>query len=50
MVVLYGKSNMCMANNGKDKKHTSHIARRIKHLMNGEKCKMHSINWCERGR
>ena len=27
LIVLDGKSAMCMANNGKDTKHTRHIAR-----------------------
>ena len=38
---------MCIANNGKDTKHTSHIARRMNVVRNGEKCKMHKIYWCE---
>ena len=29
LVVLGNKSNMCIANNGKDTKHTRHIARII---------------------
>ena len=41
------KSAMCMNNNGKDTKHTIHIARRIHFLRNGEKCKMHKIDCCE---
>ena len=40
---------MCMAKNGKDTKHTRHIARRIYFVRNGEKCKMHKIDWCEGG-
>ena len=38
-----------MANNGKDTKHTSHIARIMHFVRNGEKCKMHKIDWCEGG-
>ena len=38
-----------MANNGKDTKHTRHVARRMDFVRNGEKCKMHKIDWCERG-
>ena len=38
-----------MAKNGKDTKHTRHIARRIHLLRNGEKRKMHKIDCCERG-
>ena len=49
MIVLYSKSYMCMANHGKDTKHTRHIARRMHLVRNGEKYKMHRINWCEGG-
>ena len=49
LIVLDRKSAMCMARNGKDTKHTRHIARRMHFVSNGEKCKMHKINWCERG-
>ena len=48
-IVLDIKSSMCMTNNGKDTKHTRHIARRINFVRNGEKCKMHKIDWCEGG-
>ena len=34
---------------GKDIKHTRHIARRMYFVRNGEKCKMHNIDWCEGG-
>ena len=44
MVILYSKHAVCMANNGKDSKHTRHIARRIHFVRNGEKCKMHKID------
>ena len=47
MIVLDNKSDMCMTKNGKDTKHTRHIARRIHLVRNGEKCKMHNIDWCE---
>ena len=49
LIVLDSKSNMCMAKNGKDTKHTRHIARRMHFVSNGEKCKMHKIDWCEGG-
>ena len=49
LIVLDSKSAMCMANNGKDTKHTRHIARRIHFVRNGEKCKMQKIDWCEGG-
>ena len=45
---LYSKSAMCMAKNGKDTKHTRHISRRMHFVWNGEKSKMHKIDWCER--
>ena len=38
-----------MANNGKDIKHTRHIARIMNFVRNGEKCKIHKTNWCEGG-
>ena len=43
------KSAMCMAKNGRDTKHTRHIARRMYFVSNWEKCKMHKIDWCEGG-
>ena len=49
LIVLYSKSAMCMANNGKDTKHIRHISRRMNFVRNGEKCKMHKIDWCEGG-
>ena len=49
LIVLYSKSAMCMADSGKDTKHTRHIARRIHFVGNGEKYKMHKIDWCEGG-
>ena len=49
LIVLDSKSSMCMAKNGKDTKHTRHIARRMHFVRNGENCKMHKIDWCEGG-
>ena len=40
---------MCMAKNGKDTKHNRHIATRMHFVRNGEKCKIHKIDWCEGG-
>ena len=37
LIVLDSKSSMCMANNGKDTKHTRHIERRMHLVRNGEK-------------
>ena len=36
LIVLDSKSSMCIANNGKDTKHTRHISRRIYFVRNGE--------------
>ena len=49
LIVLDGKSTMCMANNGKDTKHTRHIASIMHFVRNGDKCNMHKIDWCEGG-
>ena len=49
LVLLDSKSDMCMANNGKDTKHTRHLASRMHCVSNGEKCKMHKIDRCEGG-
>ena len=49
LIVLDSKSAVCLANNGKDTIHTRHISRRIYSVRNGEKCKMHKIDWCEGG-
>ena len=49
MIEYYIKSDMCMANNDKDTKHTRQISRRMRFVRNGEKCKMHKIDWCEGG-
>ena len=38
-----------MANNFKDAKHTRHIAIRVHSVINGEKCQMYKIDWCEGG-
>ena len=47
MIVLDSNSAMCMAKNGKDTKHIRHIARIMHYERNGEKCKMHKMDWCE---
>ena len=38
-----------MAKNGKDTKHTGHIAGIMHFVRNGYKCNMHKIYWCEGG-
>ena len=49
LIILDSKSAQCMAKNGRDTKHTRHIARIMHFVRNGEKCKMRKIEWCERG-
>ena len=49
LIFLDSKSAMCMAKNGKDTKHTRHVARIMHFVRNGEKCKMHKVDWCEGG-
>ena len=49
LIVKDSKYVMCMAKNCRDTKHTRHIARIMHFLRNGEKCKMHKIEWCEGG-
>ena len=49
LVILDSKSAMCMANNGRDAKHTGEIVRRINFVRNGEKCNICKIHWCEGG-
>ena len=40
---------MCMANNGKDTKHTRNIVMVMHFVTNGEKCNMNNIDCCEGG-
>ena len=42
-------SAVCMAKNGKDRKHKIHISRRVNFVRNGENWKKHKIDWCEGG-
>ena len=49
LIVLDSKFAMYMAKSGRDTKNTRHIARRMHFVRNGEKCKMHKIEWCEGG-
>ena len=44
LIVLDSKSAMCIDKNGRDNKHTRHIARRIHFVRNGEKCKMQKMD------
>ena len=45
-IVLDSKSAMFVAKNDKDTKHTRHITRIMHFVRNGEKGKMHNIDWC----
>ena len=38
IIILYGNYVVCMANNGKNTKHTRHTSRRVHLLRNGEEC------------
>ena len=49
LIVLDSKFSICMAKNDKDTKHTRHIARIMHFVRNGEKFKIHKIDWCEGG-
>ena len=49
LIILNRESDVFMAKNGRNTKHTRHIARRINLERNGEKCKMHKIEWFEGG-
>ena len=49
LVFLQSKSSMWMANNGEDTRYSRHISRRMYFVRNGEKCKMHKVDWCEGG-
>ena len=49
LIILDRKCDQCMVKNGRDTKHTRHIPRRMHFVRNGEKCKMHKIEWCEGG-
>ena len=46
LIILDSKSAVFMAKNGKDTKHTRHIARGMHLVRNGKKWKMHKIDWC----
>ena len=49
LIILDNKYDMCMAKNGKDNKCTRDIARIMNFVRNGEKYKMHKIDWCDGG-
>ena len=47
LIISDRNSAVCMAKNGKDTKHTSHITKIVHFVRNGEKYRMKSIEWCE---
>ena len=49
IIILDGKSAFCMANTCKDTNYIRHISRRVYLVRNGEKCKMHKIDWFQWG-
>ena len=49
LIVLDSKYSMCMDKNGNYTKHTRHIERIMHFVRNGEKGKIHKIDWCEGG-
>ena len=49
LIILDSKSDVCMAKNVKDTKHTRHIESRMNYVRNGENFKMHKIDWCGGG-
>ena len=49
LILLDSKSYVFIDKNGKGTKHTIHTASRIHLVRNVEKCKIHNIDWCERG-
>ena len=49
LIILDSTSAVCMAKNGNDTKHTSHIANIMHFVRNDENCKVHNIGWCEGG-
>ena len=46
IIILDGKSAICMANNGKDTKQTRHIYRRMRFVRNGEDYNLHETVLC----
>ena len=49
LIILDSKSDVWMDRNGKDNNNTRYIWRRAHFVRNGEKFKMHKIDWCEGG-
>ena len=49
IIISDGKSYVCMDNNGNNTKHTRHIDIRLHFVSNGEKLKIHKIDYYEGG-
>ena len=49
LIILDIKYAVCMDKNGKDTNHKMNIARRVHLVRNGEKWKIHRIDWCDGG-
>ena len=49
LIILNIKSDVCIAKNGKDTKHTRYITRREHFVRNGENFKIKNIEWFEGG-
>ena len=49
LIILGSNSYFSMTKNGKDTIHKRHISRRVYFIWNGEKFRMHKIDWCEGG-
>ena len=49
LIVLDIKSDMCITNNVNYTNHTKHISRGVYFVRNGEKIKIHEVEWCEGG-
>ena len=47
IILLDSKSAMCIVKNDKDTKLKMHISRIMLLVRNGEKCKMHKVDWCQ---
>ena len=41
LIIVNGNSDVCMTNNGKGTKHTSHISRRMNFVLNVEEFNLH---------
>ena len=49
LIILDINSAACIANNGKDAKHTRNISRRVHFVRSTENFKIQNIDWCEGG-